>query len=150
MALLLFSILQDYGSDGVRFFAIVLACGCSSGIYLHIEYSILDYCKSLEIKGREISLFKKGVPIISCRVDDIESIILHRSGAMEGFAFTFLLSDYYYYYRIKLKSGEEIVFSRLIAPKADEFLEQFEGVEIIKKKSFFNSVFWSPQINLDL
>lgn len=150
LSLLIFSILYGLGLEEIQVFVIILSCVFSLGIFLHIEYLLLDYGKVLEIDLNKIQLSKNGRPVIICYIDDVESIILHRSASMEGFAFTLALSDYYYYYRFRLKSGEEFLFTRLIADKADGFLEQFEGVEIVKKRSFFNSTFWSPQINFDL
>jgi hypothetical protein len=103
------------------------------GWYLHVEY----YLKN---RGQEVTITSNSVTIKDKNGEkhysngEIEKIIFYRPGG------GFLSMNSYYYASIILKSGEEIIITRLLTPKVAEFVQNLYGVPFERKIVFFANI----------
>jgi hypothetical protein len=92
------------------------------------------------IKNNLLIRKKRGEETIY-RSKDIEKIIVFLSPALyKNSNMFFLAIEGYHYTVVKLKSGEELVLTCLLAPRIDQSLKQLKGVFFEKRKKLFCKV----------
>lgn len=105
-------------------------------LFLHIEYYLKNRNDILIIDTSEktISINEQK----SIFFNQIESIIYvmppvwHRKGIIRLLPF-----EDYHYAKIKMKNGEEFIFTCLMAYRVEDVLEQISGIAIEKRKMLF-------------
>jgi len=103
------------------------------GWYLHVEY----YLKN---RNQEVSITSNSVTVKDRNEDkhylgnEIEKIIYYTSGS------GFLSMNSYYYACIKLKSGEEVIITRLMTPKVAEFVRTLHNIPFERKITLFADI----------
>jgi len=122
----------------VRSFLSVWALDLVPSLYLFITYYIKNQGIEFEIRDSEIIMHKGGKNLIF-KNSEIKKIIIHVSPALyKNSNFHLLSIEGYHYARVKLKNGEELVLTCLLAPRIDKSFMHMRGVLIEKRKRLFN------------
>ena len=73
--------------------------------------------------------------------EEIEKIVVYLSPAMyKGSNFHIMGFEAYHYASVRLKSGEELVLTCLLAPKLYPVLKKWLGSKVVRKKRIFNVI----------
>jgi len=130
----------SFDKDMVTAFAIGFLIDAVPALYLHIEYWIKNKGEEYEIRDREIILRKHGKEI-TFKNQDIEKIIVYLSPSLyKNSNFHLLAIESYHYAKIRLKTGEELVLTCLLAPRIDKALKQMKGVLFERRKKLFCAI----------
>ena len=126
--------------DAIKIFVIFFFIDAVPALYLHIEYWLKNKGEEYEIRDNEIILRKHGKE--KCyKNQDIEKIIIYLSPSLyKNSNFHLLAIESYHYARIKLKTGEEIVLTCLLAPRMDKELKHMRGVLFERRKKLFCAI----------
>ncbi|MDD4972401.1 MAG: hypothetical protein PHT07_23475 [Paludibacter sp.] len=129
-----------FDPDAITVFGIGLLIDAVPALYLHIEYWIKNKGEEYEIRDSEIIQRKYGKE--KCyKNQDIEKIIVYLSPSLyKNSNFHLLSIESYHYARIRLKTGEEIVLTCLLAPRMDKTLRQMKGILFEKRKKIFCAI----------
>lgn len=126
-----------FDPDAITVFSIALLIDAVPALYLHIEYWIKNRGEEYEIRDNEIILRKHGKEM-SYKNQDIEKIIIYLSPSLyKNSNFHLLAIESYHYAILRLKTGDEVVLTCLLAPRMDKALKQIRGVLIEREKKLF-------------
>ena len=130
----------NFDPDAMIVFGIGLLADAIPALYLHFEYWIKNDGEVYEIRDDEIILRKHGNDIIF-KNQDIEKIIFYLSPSLyKNSNFHLLAIESYHYATIRLKTGEELVLTSLLAPRLDKALKLMKGVLFERRKKLFCSI----------
>lgn len=139
LAAILFVILYLFDFDRGMTIAFVFGLGLDAitSLYLHFEYLAKNKGEEYEVRDTELIRWKNGGETIY-KNDEIEKIIVYLSPALyKNSNFHFLAIEGYHYAVVKLKTGEELILTCLLAPRIDKSLKQMRGVLFEKRKRLF-------------
>jgi hypothetical protein len=129
-----------FDTDALSVFGIGLLVDAIPALYLHIEYWIKNNGEEYEIRDSEIIL-RKHDKEISYRKQDIEKIIVYLSPSLyKNSNFHLLAIESYYYAKIRLKTGEELILTCLLSPRMDKALRKMSGVLFERRKKLFCAI----------
>lgn len=118
-------------------FSIGLGLDAISSLYLHFEYLAKNKGEKYEVRDTEL-IRRKGGEVTVYKNDEIEKIIVYLSPALyKNSNFHLLAIESYHYAVVKLKTGEELILTCLLAPRIDKSLKQMRGVLFEKRKRLF-------------
>lgn len=121
----------------VQVFLIVWALDLLPALYLHFEYWTKNKGEEYEVRDTEL-IHRKGGEETHYENNDIEKIIVYLSPALyKNSNFHLLAIEGYHYAIVKLKTGEELILTCLLAPRIDKSLMQMRGVLFEKRKRLF-------------
>lgn len=138
-SLLIFGVLGyfKFESDAIMIFGLAFLIDALPALYLHFEYWIKNMGEEYEIKEKEFILRKHGKQI-SYPNKDIEKIIVYLSSSLYvNSNFNLLAMGSYHFAKVRLKTGEELILTCLLAPRIDKSLIQMKGVLFERRKRFF-------------
>ena len=121
-------------------FAVGLGLDAITSLYLHFNY--LAKNKGEEYVVRDTVLVRrKGGEETIYRNNEIEKIIVYLSPALyKNSNFHLLAIESYHYAVVRLKTGEELILTCLLAPRLDKSLKQMRGVLFEKRKRLFCTI----------
>jgi hypothetical protein len=131
----------NFNKSAILIFGIWWAIDLIPAIILHIEYWLKNKDEQYEIKSNEIIKYK-GDEIEIFKVDDFEKIVEYKSASVDKGGIPFLCVESYYYFRIFLKSGDEIILTRLLSPTLEQEILKIKGVKRERKKRLLNTLSW--------
>lgn len=118
-------------------FAVGLGIDAFSSLYLHFEYLLKNKGEEYDIRDTELIRRKDGEETVY-ENNEIEKIIVYLSPALyKNSNFHLLSIEGYHYAIVKLKTGEELILTCLLAPRIDKSLKQIRGVLFEKRKKLF-------------
>ena len=101
-------------------FSIGLGLDAISSLYLHFEYLAKNKGEEYEVRDTEL-IRRKGGEVKVYRNDEIDKIIVYLSPALyKNSNFHILAIESYHYAVVKLKTGEELILTCLLAPRIDK------------------------------
>lgn len=131
---------EGYSKDLVIFFSLYYSILLVPTLYLHIEYYLMNRNDVLIIDAVEKKIIINAQKPIS--FNEIEKIIYfmppvwHRKGLIRLLPF-----EDYHYARIKMKNGDQFLFTCLMAYRVEDALKQIAEIVIEKRKILFASTF---------
>ena len=125
----------------VVIFGIFFLLDAIPAIYLHLEYWSQNRMEEYEINEGEIIQYKNGTKV-KYTANEIEKITLYKSASMDKGGIPFLAIESYFYIRILLKSGNELIITRLITDQLDMLVKQLKSVTFQRKKRLFCAISW--------
>ncbi|MDG1849269.1 MAG: hypothetical protein P8I82_02095 [Flavobacteriales bacterium] len=106
-------------------------------VYLHLSYLSKNKGEEYEVRDTEL-VWRKGGEKKVYKNHEIEKIIIHLSPALyRNSNFHLLAIESYHYAVVKLKTGEELILTCLLAPRIDKSLKKMKGVLFEKRKRLF-------------
>tara|TARA_B110000977_G_scaffold150324_1_gene190616 strand:- start:8 stop:514 length:507 start_codon:yes stop_codon:yes gene_type:complete len=121
----------------VQVFVVVWVLDLLPALYLHLTYLSKNKGEEYEVRDTELIRRKGGEETIY-KNDEIEKIIIYLSPALYKNSNLHLLAiEGYSYAVVKLKTGEELILTCLLAPRIDKSLKQMRGVLFEKRKRLF-------------
>lgn len=126
-----------FESTANAIFGIGFLINALPALYLHLEYWLINKDEEYEIRDFEIILRKKGKE--HCyKNKDIEKIIFYLSPSLyKNSSLQIFPMEGYHYAIVKLKNGDDLVLTCLLAPRIDEALKQIKGVLFERRKKMF-------------
>lgn len=127
----------NFDSYFVFVFGIGYLINVIPGLYLHLEYLHanrnieynIDY-NNIRVKNRDGDT--------NYSKDEISKIIIYMCPSVfKNSGYRVWAIEDYYYARIMIKNGDELIISCLLTSKIEETLKVLEGVEIIRRKEIF-------------
>ncbi len=110
-------------------------------VYLHIEYYIANRNFSLEISNTNL-VVKKGEKSTQYSIDEIEKVYLYKAKNLDKKQIQIVSMESYYYFKLVTNKGEEIILTCLLDPKIDDIINGIKGLDIIRKRTPFCSIYW--------
>ena len=131
---------EEFSIVAFACFSVMFLIDAFPSFYLHIEYWLENKDEEYEILSNEIVQRKKGLEN-RYSSDEIEKIIFFLSPTFyKNSNVTLLTMDRYFYAEIVLKSGEQIIMTRLLSGKLQEDLKQIKGVLFERRKTQFCNI----------
>ena len=126
-----------FSIDAVIGVGILWGIDAITSLYLHFEYLAKNKGEEYEVRDTEL-IRRKGGKETTYKNNEIEKIIVHLSPALyKNSNFHLLAIEGYHYAVVKLKTGEELILTCLLAPRIDKSLKQMHGVLFEKQKRLF-------------
>ncbi len=123
-------------------FGIVFLIDFLPALYLHLQYWHKNRGEEYAVTENEIIRYTNGQEEVF-KAEDIEHCIVYRSASIDkGSWITFFSMEEYYYARLLLRSGGELIITCLLMPKMDQILGRMEGIPSERKKRGFNTLRW--------
>ncbi len=127
----------QFSIDAVIGVSILWGIDAITSLYLHFLYLSKNKGEEYEVRDTEL-IRRKGGEVTVYRNDEIEKIIVYLSPALyKNSNFHLLAIEGYHYAVVKLKTGEELMLTCLLAPRIDKSLKQMRGVLFEKRKRLF-------------
>ena len=127
----------QFSIDAIIGVSILWGLDAITALYLHFEYLAKNKGEKYEVRDTELIRRKNGKVIVYGN-DEIEKIIIYLSPALyKNSNFHLLAIEGYNYAVVKLKTGEELILTCLLAPRIDKSLKQMRGVLFEKRKRLF-------------
>jgi len=121
----------------VKVFGILFLIDAIPALFLHFEYWLKNKGEQYEVRDTKL-IRRKGSEETHIRNDEIEKIIVYLSPSLYmNSNFHLLAIESYHYAVVKLKSGEELALTCLLAPRIDMELKKMRGVLFEKRKRLF-------------
>ncbi|EOZ96874.1 hypothetical protein A33Q_2184 [Indibacter alkaliphilus LW1] len=121
----------------MKIFGILFLVDAIPALYLHFEYWLKNKGEEYEVRDTEL-IRRIGGEETYYRNDEIEKIIVYLSPSLyKNSNFHLLAIESYHYAVVKLKTGEELVLTCLLAPRVDKALKKMRGVLFEKRKRLF-------------
>lgn len=130
-----------FDQSAIVIFGIFFLADAIPALYLHLEYWFSNMGEEYEITSNEIIRYKNGNQL-KYSTKNIDKITLYKSASMDKGGIPFLAVESYYYVRVSIKSGEELVITRLLSSKLEEAVRRLKGVPFIRKKRLLCTIFW--------
>jgi hypothetical protein len=130
----------QFSIDAVIGISILWSIDAISSLYLHFEYLAKNKGEEYEVRDTEL-IRRKGEEVTVYRNYEIEKIIVYLSPALyKNSNFHLLAIEGYHYAVVKLKTGEELILTCLLAIRIDNSLKQIRGVLFEKRKRLFCNI----------
>ena len=113
-------------------------------VYLHIEYTIVNWGEEIEINNNGIIIRKEGQEY-KYGVGKISEIVIYKSANLDKWGIPFFAIEYYYYARIVIKNDEQIIISCLMVRDLEKVMSIMSEVAIEKKRRLIASP-WMDRI----
>jgi 5-bromo-4-chloroindolyl phosphate hydrolysis protein len=127
----------QFSIDAVIGVSILWGIDAITSLYLHFEYMAKNKGEEYEVRDTELIKWKDGEETVY-KNNEIEKIIVYLSPALnKNSNFHLLAIEGYHYAVVKLKTGEELILTCLLAPRIDKSLKQMRGVLFEKRKRLF-------------
>lgn len=111
-----------------------------TSLYLHFEYLLSNKGEEYEVRDTQL-IRRKGGEVNVYNNDEIDKIIVYLSPALyKNSDFHLLALESYHYAVVKLKTGEKLMLTCLLAPRIDKSLMQLRGVLFEKHKRLFCNI----------
>jgi hypothetical protein len=127
---------EGYSTDLVQFFSVYYLVLLVPTLFIHIEYYLKNRNDILIIDTSEKTISINGQkPIFFSEIENITYVmppVWHRKGFIRLLPF-----EDYHYAKIKMKNGEQFIFTCLMAYRVEDVLKQISGVPIEKRKLLF-------------
>lgn len=124
----------------VQVFLVVWALDLLPALYLHLTYLAKNKGEAYEVRDTEL-IRRKGGEVTVYKNDEIEKIIVYLSPALyKNSNFHLLAIEGYHFAVVKLKTGEELILTCLLAPRIDKALKQMKGVLFERRKKLFCAI----------
>ncbi len=121
----------------VKVFVVIWSVDLLPALYLHLIYLSKNKGEEYEVRDTELLRRIDGKETVY-KSEDIEKIIVYLSPALfKNSNFHLLAIEGYHYAVVKLKTGEELILTCLLAPRVDKSLKQMQGVLFEKQKRLF-------------
>jgi hypothetical protein len=130
----------DFESYWVYFFSIAYFLNVLPGIYLHFQYVKENSDSEYRINSNEVIITnKRGQKVYS--KDNITKIIVYLGASAYKYSFvrSFAIEEYYFA-RIYMENGDEIVLTCLLDSNIEKALALLNGVQYERKKRLFCSL----------
>lgn len=129
-----------FSIDAVIGVSILWGIDAMTSLYLHCEYLAKNKDEEYEVRDTELIKWKDGEEIIY-KNDQVEKVIVYLSPALyKNSNFHLLAIEGYHYAVVKLKTGEELILTCLLAPRMDKALKQMKGVVFERRKKLFCAI----------
>ncbi|WP_439481640.1 hypothetical protein [Cyclobacterium plantarum] len=129
-----------FEQDTIKVFGILFLADAIPAFFLHSEYWLKNNGEEYEIHHEGLIRRKNGKEI-EIKNNEIEKIIIYLSPSLyKNSNFQLLAIENYHYGLIKLKSGDDLLLTCLLAPRIDIELKRMGGVLIEKQKRLFCSL----------
>lgn len=132
----------QFNKDAVLVFFVIWIIYTLPAFYLHMEYYLYNRGESYEISGNELIQYRDGQTRRYNSSDIISMTVYIAPNAYLPNSFQLLAIESYYYTRILMKNGEEIIITCLMAGKLKDELKRLNGVHYEVRKRLFNSINW--------
>lgn len=129
----------DYDVEYLKIVGIIQLINFSPALYLHIEYTHRNWGESISVAHDRIHIIKRGKETIY-GMNDIQKVVIVKSASLDKGGIPLTAIESYYYYRILMKSGEEIILTCILGPHFEELPKMFKGVTHERIKKFFCSI----------
>ena len=130
----------QFSIDAIIGVSILWGIDAITSLYLHFEYLAKNKGEEYEVRDTELIRWKDGEEKIY-KNDEIEKIIVYLSPALyKNSNFHLLAIEGYHYAVVKLKTGEELILTCLLASRIDKSLKQMRGVLFEKRKRLFCNI----------
>jgi hypothetical protein len=127
----------QFSIDAVIGVSILWGIDAITSLYLHFEYLAKNKGEEYEVRDTEL-IRRKGGKEVVYKNNEIEKVIFYLSPALyKNSNFHLLAIEGYHYAVVKLKTGEELILTCLLAPRIDKSLKQMRGVLFEKRKRLF-------------
>ncbi|TKG87052.1 hypothetical protein EYV94_28500 [Puteibacter caeruleilacunae] len=131
--------LLNYDKWMIVAFSIVITLDAISSLYLHFLYFAKNKGEEYEICETKLIRRKNGEKKVYMN-NEIEKIIVYLSPALSKNSYMHMAAiENYHYAVVKLKTGEELILTCLLAPRIDKALKKMRGVLFEKRKRLFCS-----------
>ncbi len=128
--------LVHFNSSFVVVLGIFFIIDTLPALYLHIRYWIKNGGKQYKVDSNGIIQIRKNEERL-IKKSDIQKIIVTKSASSDKGGIPILSIESYYFTRVVLKTGEDLVLTCLVSPKIDKVLRNLNGVLFERKKCFF-------------
>lgn len=126
-----------FEQDAVKIFGVLFLVDAIPALYLHCEYWIKNKGEEYEVTGTHL-IRRKGDKETHVGNGEIEKITVYLSPSLYKNSNLHLLAiESYHYAVVRLRNGEEIVITCLVAPRVDIELKKIRGVLFEKKRKLF-------------
>ena len=126
----------QFNKNFVLAFLIVWSLDLLPALYLNLTYLSKNKGEEYEVRDTELIRRKDGEETIY-KNDEIEKIIVYLSPTLyKNSNFLLMSIQDYHYAVVKLKTGEKLILTCLLAPRIDKSLKQMKGVLFEKRKRF--------------
>ena len=134
--LLLVYFYLTFGSEGLFILIIFLLLQMLPTVYLHYKYYVINKSIKCTLNEYKLEVFNKNMKYVYFP-NDIEKIIIYKSANMDSWGIPLLTFENYYYSRIVLKDGNNIVLTSLLDNKIEDKLKvNFSTTTFNRKKGF--------------
>jgi|ETNmetMinimDraft_35_1059890.scaffolds.fasta_scaffold99882_2 hypothetical protein len=127
----------NFDSDAIVIFGIYWVVYSLPSLYLHMEYWLKNRGEEYELSASELIRRKRGEETVY-KSEEIEEIVVYKSASLDKGGIPILGIESYYFARIYLKSGEELLLTCLLSVKLEQILRQLTGIKMERKKRLFN------------
>lgn len=111
-------------------------------IYLHIEFYIANRKQEIVIKDDELTVITRNGNTYKFKFTELSKVILYKSVSLDKGGIQFTPVESYHYVRIITKSEKQIIVTCLMTPKLEEVVNEFKGVQKIRKNRLFCTLLW--------
>ena len=130
----------QFSVDAIIGISIVWGIDALTSLYLHFEYLAKNRGEEYVIRNTELVRRKGGEETVY-KNDEIEKIIIYLSPALyKNSNFHLLAIEGYHYAVVRLKTGEELILTCLLAPRIDKSMKHMRGVLFEKRKRLFCNI----------
>ena len=129
----------DFDYDYLKVVGIFHLINTIPALYLHLEYTIKNWNQTVVITSYGIETIKDGVNKKYSK-DELQKIIVVKAASLDKGGIRLTPIESYYYSRIMIKNGEEIIITCLISPDIEDAIIQLNGVPFERKKKLFCSI----------
>jgi hypothetical protein len=120
----------------VRAFAVGLIVFGLPIYFLHSEHYQANKGMVVEVDSEGITIAKGGV-VEKFPKDNIKTIVVFKSAAMDKGGMPMTPFEYYFYAKIVLKEGKSFYLTSMLDRKIDEKLKILEDVPFVREKGLF-------------
>ncbi len=126
-----------FEQDAITVFGILFLVDAIPALILHFEYWLKNKGEEYKVQGAKL-IRRAGRKETHVRNDEIEKVIIYLPPSLfKNSNFHLLAIESYHYAVVRLKTGEELVLTCLLAPRIDRELKKMKGVLFERKKRLF-------------
>jgi hypothetical protein len=129
----------NFDPDYLKVVGIIHLLATVPALYLHTEYTIKNWNQIINITDNEIEAIKKG-SIYSYGKSQVKKIIVVKAASRDRAGIRLTAIESYYYARLVMQNGEEIIITCLMANNIESELSQLRGVPVERIKKGFCSI----------
>lgn len=126
-----------FDSDAILVFSAFLLIDAAPTLYLHFDYWAKNRGEEYELGEKQI-IGRKGEEELCYNYSDVEKVIVYLSPSLfRNSNFHLLAIESYHYAVVRLRTGEELILTCLLAPRLDKSLRKMRNVLFEKRKKLF-------------
>jgi hypothetical protein len=108
-------------------------------LYLHIEYMVANWNQAITIRDSGIDVLRNGV-LQRYAKSDVQKIIVVKAASQDKGGIKLTAIESYYYARLMMQNGNEIIITCLLASSIENELSQLRDVPVERIKKIFCSI----------